>query len=49
MTKDRTDSEIGEWRQILTDQERVVLETKIRRLDEREALTYCKARGTKRD
>lgn len=45
MAKNRTDIETGDWRQILTHQERVVLETKIRRLDEREALTYCKARG----
>ena len=39
------DDQIGEWRDILTPEEKVVAETKIRRLDERESLTYCKARG----
>lgn len=39
------DDQIGDWRNILTAEEKVVAETKIRRLDEHEALVYCKARG----
>lgn len=39
------DDQIGDWRNILTTPERIVTETKIRRLDEHEALIYCRARG----
>jgi len=50
MTKKRTNNslvvqtEFDDWHQVLTHEEMIVIETKVRFFDWKEALIYCKAR-----